>query len=146
MRIHKPPSHARDIGFESGYYMKKSALGIFFALAVLAGCGEDSSNKPRGETKRSTTVVRRSIQKGSDVTPPAKARAKKPSRFLYVRTACNIRRGPGTRYPIGRRAGKGEKLEYISLVGNWYKLKVKKGRSQEWVHKSVVISPGDSPP
>ena len=110
--------------------MKKSALGIFFALAVLAGCSEDSSNKPRGETKGSTTVVRRSIQ----------------TRFVYARTACNIRRGPGTRYPIARRAAKGEKLEYISLVGNWYKLQGKKGRPQEWVHKSVVISPGESTP
>lgn len=146
MRIRTSPSHARDIGFESRHSMKKSALGIFFTLAVLAACSEDSSNKPRGETKGSTTVVRRSIQKGSDVTPPARARAKKPSRFIYAKTACNIRRGPGTRHPIARRAAKGEKLEYISLVGNWYKLKVKKGRPQEWVHKNVVISPGEPTP
>jgi uncharacterized protein YgiM (DUF1202 family) len=103
--------------------MKKSALGFLFALSLLAACSEDSSNKPRGETKRSTTIVRRSIQ----------------TRFVYAKTACNIRRGPGTRYPIIRRAAKGEKLEYVSLVGNWYKLKVKKGGPQEWVHKSVVI-------
>lgn len=126
--------------------MKKSALGIFFALALLAACSEDSSNKPGGETKGSTTVVRRSIQKGSDVTPPARAGAKKPSRFLSVKTSCNIRGGPGTRYPIIRRANRGENLEYISLVGNWYKLKVKKGRPQEWVHKSVVIPSKESTP
>jgi hypothetical protein len=34
---------------------------------------------------------------------------------------------------------KGEELEYISLEGNWYKLKVVEGKPQEWVHRSVVV-------
>ena len=119
--------------------MKKSALGFLFALILLAACSEDSSNKSKPMTKDSAVIVRRTIPRDSGVKPLAKAHAKKQSRFVYAKTACNIRRGPGTRYPIIRRAAKGEKLEYVSLVGNWYKLKVKKGGPQEWVHKSVVI-------
>jgi len=65
---------------------------------------------------------------------------KKPSRFVYARSTCNIRSGPGTNYSITRKAAKGEKLEYVSLEDNWYRLKVAKGEPQEWVHKSVVKS------
>jgi TM2 domain-containing membrane protein YozV/SH3-like domain-containing protein len=65
---------------------------------------------------------------------------KKPPRFVSVRATCNIRSGPGTNYPITRKAAKGEKLEYVSLEGNWYRLKVANGKPQEWVHKSVVES------
>lgn len=63
---------------------------------------------------------------------------KKPSRFVYARTICNIRSGPGTKYPITRKAANGETLEYVSLEGNWYRLKVPQDKPQEWVHKSVV--------
>jgi len=65
---------------------------------------------------------------------------KKPPRLVCARSTCNIRSGPGTDYPITRKAAKGEKLEYVSLEGNWYGLKVAKGKPQEWVHKSVVES------
>jgi uncharacterized protein YgiM (DUF1202 family) len=126
--------------------MKKSALGIFFVLALLAACSEDSSNKSKALTKDSPGIVRQAIPRDSGVKPPAKAHARKQSRLVFARTSCNIRGGPGTKYPIIRRAAKGEKLEYISLVSNWYKLKVKKGRPQEWVHKSVVISSKESTP
>ncbi len=63
---------------------------------------------------------------------------RKLPQFVYVRTRCNIRNGPGTDYAIVRKATKGEELEYLSLEGDWYKLKVK-GKVQEWIHKSVVI-------
>jgi hypothetical protein len=62
----------------------------------------------------------------------------KPSRFVYARTTCNIRSGPGTNYPITRKAANGETLEYVSLEGNWYRLKVPQDNPQEWVHKRVV--------
>jgi hypothetical protein len=65
---------------------------------------------------------------------------KKPPRFVQARTVCNIRSGPGTNYSITRKASTGEELEYISLEGNWYRLKVAKGNPQEWVHKGVVES------
>ncbi len=65
---------------------------------------------------------------------------KKPPRIVHAKTACNIRSGPGTKYSITRRASTGEKFEYISLEGNWYRLKVAKGKPQEWVHKGVVES------
>lgn len=126
--------------------MKESALGIIFALALLAACGEDSSNKSKAPTKDSTGIVRQAIPRDSGVKPPAQAHARKQSRFVFARTSCNIRGGPGTRYPIIRKAATGEKLEYISLVGNWYKLKVKKGQPQEWVHKGVVIPSKESTP
>jgi hypothetical protein len=70
---------------------------------------------------------------------------KKPSRFVYATTTCNIRSGPGTQYSITRKAIKGEKLEYISVEGNWYKLKVAQGKPQEWVHESVVKSKPEAP-
>lgn len=63
---------------------------------------------------------------------------KKPSRFVYARTTCNIRSGPGTNYPVIRKAANGETLEYVSLEGNWYRLKVPQDKPQEWIHKSVV--------
>ena len=133
--------------------MKKIGFCSFLTLALLAACSEDSSPKKSGAARGpSTCIVRRSIPKDVDVkdvkpqagaptNKPVKLLAKKPSQFAYAKTRCNIRRGPGTRYPITRRATKGEKLEYISLKGNWYKLKVAKGKPQEWVHKSIVILP-----
>lgn len=63
---------------------------------------------------------------------------KKPSRFVFARTTCNIRSGPGTNYPVIRKTANGETLEYISLEGNWYRLKVPQDRPQEWIHKNVV--------
>jgi len=113
-------------------------------MVLLVACSEDSSNKPKGEAKPSPGIVRRSIPSDSHVE--ATGRAKQGSRLVYAKTTCNIRTGPGTRYPIARKATKGEKLEYISLRGNWYKLRVKKGKPQEWVHKSVVVSPKKSTP
>jgi len=124
--------------------MQKSALGIFFALALLAACSKDSSNKPSGETKRSTTVVRRSIPRSTHEKAQVKTAKRltgKASQFVYAKSACNIRRGPGTGYPIARKANKGEKLEYISREGNWFRLKVGKGKRQEWVHRNVVVVP-----
>lgn len=139
--------------------MEKIGLCSFLALALLAACSEDSSSKKSGVVRGpSTSIVRRSIPirrsipkdvNVKDVKPPAgaptnkpvKSLAKKPSQFIYTKARCNIRRGPGTRYPITRRVTKGEKLEYIYLKGNWYKLKVAKGKPQEWVHKSIVVLP-----
>jgi uncharacterized protein YgiM (DUF1202 family) len=127
--------------------MKKFVVGSLLGMVLLVACNENSSNKPGSETKPSTTVVRRSIPGDSDVIKPrAKARTKKPSRFVRAKITCNIRRGPGTRYPISRRAARGEQLEYISLKGNWYELRVKKGKQQEWVHKSVVVPSKKSTP
>ena len=69
---------------------------------------------------------------------PENTISEEPLQFVIAKIACNIRGGPGTKYPIVRKANKGERFDYISLEGNWYKLKVAKGRPQEWVHKSVV--------
>jgi hypothetical protein len=44
-------------------------------------------------------------------------------------------------HSVIRQGSKGEGLEYISLEGDCYKLKVAEGSPQEWVHKSVVILP-----
>jgi lipid-binding SYLF domain-containing protein len=62
-----------------------------------------------------------------------------PSRIVYAKTTINIRSGPGTNYSVIRKATKGDKLEYISLEGDWYKLKVVEGKPQEWVHRGVVV-------
>lgn len=124
--------------------MKKFVVGSLLGMVLLVACSENSSNKPRSETKPSPGIVRRSIPSDSHVE--ATARAKQGSRLVYAKTTCNIRTGPGTRYPISRRAAKGEKLEYISLKGNWYKLRIKKGKHQEWVHKSVVVPSKKSTP
>ena len=62
-----------------------------------------------------------------------------PSQIVYAKTTINIRSGPGTNYSVIRKATKGEELEYISLEGDWYKLKVVEGKPQEWVHRSVVV-------
>jgi lipid-binding SYLF domain-containing protein len=60
------------------------------------------------------------------------------TQFVYAKTTINIRSGPGTNNSVIRQATKGDALEYLALEGNWYKLKVAKGKPQEWVHKSVV--------
>ena len=126
--------------------MKKFVLGSLLALVLLVACSEDSSNKPRAVTEPSTSIIRRSIPKDADVKPAAEAPANKPSQFVYAKTACNIRGGPGAKYSIVRMVSKGEKLEYVSLEGNWYKLKVAEGQPQEWVHKNVVILSKKSKP
>jgi uncharacterized protein YgiM (DUF1202 family) len=61
------------------------------------------------------------------------------SKIVYAKTTINIRSGPGTNHSVIRQATKGEKLEYISLEGDWYKLKVTEGKAQEWVHRGVVV-------
>lgn len=71
----------------------------------------------------------------------AEARAKGTSRFVSAKTTINIRSGPGTNYSVIRKASTGERLEYISLEGDWYNLKGAGGKPQEWVHKSVVTVP-----
>jgi uncharacterized protein YgiM (DUF1202 family) len=62
-----------------------------------------------------------------------------PSRFVSAKTTINIRSGPGTNHSVIRQAAKGERLDYISLEGDWYKLKVAEGKPQEWVHRRVVV-------
>ncbi len=62
------------------------------------------------------------------------------SHLVYAKTTINIRSGPGTNHAVIRQATRGEKLEYVSLEGNWYKLKRAEGRPQEWVHQGVVVS------
>lgn len=61
--------------------------------------------------------------------------------IVYAKSTINIRSGSGTNYSVIRKATKGETLEYISLEGDWYKLKGAEGKPQEWVHKSVVTIP-----
>jgi lipid-binding SYLF domain-containing protein len=61
--------------------------------------------------------------------------------IVYAKSTINIRSGPGTNYSTIRKVSKGEELEYISLEGDWYNLKVAEGKPPEWVHKSVVTLP-----
>ncbi len=112
--------------------MKKSLLGSMLALALLISCGENLGDKPEAGSKSSTTRVRQSIQ---DAAP-----SKGASHFVFTIMTCNIRRGPGTQYPVVREARKGEKLECVARRGNWYKLKGTKKMPQQWVHKSVTTA------
>ncbi|MFB0507145.1 MAG: YSC84-related protein [Thermodesulfobacteriota bacterium] len=61
--------------------------------------------------------------------------------IVYAKSTINIRSGPGTNYSTIRKATEGERLEYISLEGDWYNLKVAEGEPPEWVHKTVVTLP-----
>jgi lipid-binding SYLF domain-containing protein len=70
----------------------------------------------------------------------ADAAAKGMAQFVYAKTTINIRSGPGTNYSVIRKANRGDRLEYISLEGDWYKLKVARGDPQAWVHKGVVTA------
>jgi uncharacterized protein YgiM (DUF1202 family) len=118
--------------------MKKFVVGGLLVLVfLLVVYSQDLWEKPGTVTEPFPTRVRRSIPKEASIKPTSK----KTYRFVYAKTACNIRRGPGTTYSITRKATKGERLEYISRKGNWYKLKGGKGKPQEWVHKNVVIPP-----
>ena len=117
--------------------MKKFVVGGLLVLVLLVVWSQDLWRKPGDATKSSTTRVRRRISEKAGTKAPSE----KSYQFVYAKTACNIRRGPGTTYPITRKATKGERLEYISRKGNWYKLKGGKGKPQEWVHKNVVIPP-----
>jgi lipid-binding SYLF domain-containing protein len=78
-------------------------------------------------------------------TEKAGAHASGPSHVVYAKTTINIRRGPGTNHAVIRQAAQGEKLEYVSLDGNWYKLKRAEGQPQEWVHKGVVVTEKPQP-
>ena len=118
--------------------MKKFVVGGLFVLVfLLVVYSGDLWEKPGVVTEPFPTRVRRSIWGKAGTKAPSE----KSYQLVYAKTACNIRRGPGTKYPITRKATKGERLEYISRKGNWYKLKGEKGKPQEWVHKNVVILP-----
>ncbi|MFX0202948.1 MAG: NINE protein [Candidatus Hodarchaeota archaeon] len=123
---------------------ERKRIGCFplflIILLVLGVIGYLVSRTPFPRKSPSTRTVRESIKEKMSMVLP-----KKPSRFVYARTTCNIRSGPGTNYPITRKARKGQKLEYISREDNWYRLKVAKGKPQEWVHKSVVESKPKAP-
>lgn len=109
---------------------------ILIILFVLGGIGYFVSRTPSPRKSPSTrTAIQSFLEKMRMRVFP-----KKPPQFVQARTVCNIRSGPGTNYPITRKASTGENLEYISLEGNWYRLKVAKGKPQEWVHKNVVKS------
>jgi uncharacterized protein YgiM (DUF1202 family) len=121
--------------------MKKFVVGGLLVLVfLLVVYSQDLWEKPGAVTEPFPTRVRRSISKKAGT----KAASEKSYQFVYAKTACNIRRGPGTKYSITRKATKGERLDYISRKGNWYKLRVARGKPQEWVHKNVVIPPGES--
>jgi uncharacterized protein YgiM (DUF1202 family) len=106
-------------------------LIILFVLGVI---GYIASRTPSPRKSPSTRIAIQGILEKMRM----RVSPKKPPRLVYARTPCNIRSGPGTKYSITRKAAKGEKLEYVSLEGSWYRLKVAKGKPQEWVHKSVV--------
>jgi len=120
--------------------MKKFVVGGLLVLVLLVVWSQDVWKKPRAVDNTSTIRIRRSIPKEASIKPTSS----KTYRFVYAKTACNIRRGPGTKYSITRKATKGERLDYISRKGNWYKLRVARGKPQEWVHKNVVIPPEKS--
>lgn len=99
-------------------------LIVFAALIVIGYIANKTSSPPKSPP---SSIVRQSVpQKGELESTP-----KEPSQFIYTRTSCNIRKGPGTKYPVVGKAGKGEKLEYSSLEGNWYRLKVAIGEPQK---------------
>lgn len=91
-------------------------------------------NNPKSSELRA--ALARAEEKGA-----GEAAAKGMAQFVYAKTRINIRSGPGTNYSVIRKANKGHRLEYISLEGDWYKLKVARGDPQEWVHRSVVTQP-----
>ncbi len=109
---------------------------ILIILFVLGVIGYFASRTPSLRKSPSTrTAIQSFLEKIRMRIFP-----KKTLQFVQARTVCNIRSGPGTNYPITRKASKGEKFEYISLENSWYRLKVAKGEPQEWVHKNVVKS------
>ena len=108
-------------------------LIILFLVGVIGYFARRTSSPRKFPSKRA--VVQDILDKIRMRVSP-----KEPPRLVSTRSTCNIRSGPGTDYPITRKAAKGEKLEYVSLEGNWYRLKVAKGKPQEWVHRSVVES------
>ncbi len=121
--------------------MKKYVVGGLLVLVfLLVVYSQNLWEKPGAVTESFPTRVRRRISGKAGTKTPSE----KPYQFVYAKTACNIRRGPGTKYSITRKATKGERLDYISRKGNWYKLKGGEGKPQEWVHKNVVIPPEKS--
>lgn len=109
----------------SAYYGKPvRPVDIFVARTV--------SNPKAAELRAALTRAEKTGEKELAATGP--------SRFVSAKTTINIRSGPGTNHSVIRQATKGERLAYISLEGDWYKLKVTEGKPQEWVHKSVVIA------
>ena len=135
-RIEETKIYRAEIKKKAGRKRMGCLPPILIILLVLGVIGYFASRTPSPRKFPSTRIAIKSIleKMRTRVSP------KKPSRFVYTRTTCNIRSGPGTNYSITRKAANGELLEYISLEGNWYRLKVPKGKPQEWVHKSVVKS------
>lgn len=109
--------------WNSAYYGKPvEPVDILVTRAV--------SNPHSGELQK---ALKRAEEKGQQELAAAE-----PSKMVYAKTTINIRGGPGMNHSVIRQVTKGEALEYISLEGDWYKLKVAEGNPEEWVHKSVV--------
>ena len=62
-----------------------------------------------------------------------------PSKVVIAKRVDNIRGGPGANFPIVRKTAANEKLHYSEQNGDWYKIVVD-GKTEEWVHKSVVLT------
>jgi uncharacterized protein YgiM (DUF1202 family) len=114
----------------------KNFLIVLVLLVVFAVLIVSTYLVTRPQSPSKPPLAKANIPKRTDIQAPRK----KPSQFVYAKTTCKIRKGPGTKYSVIRKASQGEKLEFISFEGDWYKLKVPAGRPQEWVHKSVVVT------
>ncbi len=92
---------------------------IFVGIAVL--------------TNRTSDVPRRSTSNRTSRTETTK-------RYVYAKSAVNIRSGPGTGHSVVRTASSGERLEYAAKDGSWYRLRDGDPSQESWIHESVVLT------
>jgi len=100
-----------------------AVVAVFVVLAVLG-------NEP-GPTRPASTSRR------SETSAPNRSERR---RYVYAKTAANIRSGPSTSHDIVRKTRIGEKLEYTTMAGAWYKLAEGSAGADRWIHYSVVLT------
>lgn len=76
-------------------------------------------------------------------TPTLSPTPTEPVSYYYLKQNANIRRGPGTRFPVARVAKAGELLDVVgcNTPCEWYEL-----ADGTWVREYLVIESADAPP
>ena len=101
------------------------AIGALVVLLVVVIIFADKDDDRPMTTSRQATQSR--------TTTPTRSYA-----AVYPKSTANLRAGPSTKHEIVGTGSAGERLEYLSKSGSWYRLRPGTDSTERWVHESVV--------
>ncbi len=109
---------------------------ILFAVILpprMKDAEEPSKTTPSQSGPRVWTPEELTGKKIPDSTTPRK-------HFVYAKSVVNIRKGPGKNHSVVGKTHPGEKLEYMSRSGDWFKLVPDGEKKERYIHNSIVLS------